>query len=38
MQLLGKLLARGLAAVEIEQLHQIDDRGAPVELLLVFLG
>src|SRR5215204_2867814 len=37
-QLLGEVLARGEAAVEIEQLHQVDDRAAPIELLLVFRG
>ncbi len=32
MQLFCELLARGKAAVEIKQLHEIDDRLAPVEL------
>ena len=37
-ELLGQLLARAEAAVELEQLHQIDDRFAPVELFLVLGG
>ena len=38
MKLLGELLARRKARIEIEQLHQIDDRMPPVELLLVARG
>ncbi|GCC45023.1 hypothetical protein chiPu_0028860, partial [Chiloscyllium punctatum] len=33
VQLLRELLARRKARVEAERLHQVDDRGAPVELL-----
>src|SRR6516165_8623433 len=35
VQLFRQLLARGKAAVQIEQLHQINDRVSPIELLLV---
>ena len=34
-QLVGEIGARLQAAVEIEQLHQVDDRGLPVQLLRV---
>src|SRR5262245_22029248 len=37
MQLLGELLARRETRVELQELHQVDDRLAPVELLLVLL-
>jgi len=32
-ELLGELLARGEAGVDIERLHQVDDRGPPLQLL-----
>ena len=38
MKLPGKLFARRKAGIEIEQLHQVDDRMPPVELLLVARG
>lgn len=34
VQLGRELFARGEAAVEIEQFHEIDDRVAPIELLV----
>ena len=38
IQFLCQFLARREAAVEIEQLHQIDDRLSPIELLFVLAG
>ena len=38
VQLVGQLLAGVQARIQIEQLHQIDDRGAPVQLLRVLRG
>ncbi len=35
VQLVGQVLARLQAAVDVQQLHQVDDGGAPVELLAV---
>jgi len=35
MQLLRQVLARGQAAVQVEDFHQVDDRPAPIELFLL---
>jgi hypothetical protein len=35
MQLLRQGLARGQAAVQVEDFHQVDDRPAPIELFLL---
>jgi hypothetical protein len=35
MQLLRQVLARGQAAVQVEDFHQVDDRPAPIKLFLL---
>jgi hypothetical protein len=37
-ELVRKLLARGTAAVELENFHQVDNRTLPVEILILAVG
>src|SRR4051795_5853697 len=37
-ELLGEVLARGEAGIDVERLHEVDDRGAPFQLFALVRG